>query len=253
MNQEEAFLAKRLMELANQSYQRNSYTFSDFLSSAELSVFFQIEKQLGNIPYTIFGQDEGYERQMIRFGNEATLGYEQSFPICCIEIKPGMLKFAENLTHRDYLGALMHLGIERSHLGDISIREKSAFVFCKESLGLYITENLDKVKHTSVVCRICDTIPDYVEPGRKTEYLITGSLRVDGILAKLYHLSRSQSLTLFKEKKVFINGRSIEQGSYVLKIGDTVTARGYGKFVFQEVERETKKGKLQICVTRFVS
>lgn len=252
MQAEDIFVQKRLKELANQSYRNNQYTFSDFLTPGELDLFFQIKNEIGQIPYTIFGGVEGCERQMIRFGSEEELGYEEPFPICCIEIAPAMLKFADALSHRDFLGALMHLGIERSTLGDIQVKEKTAYLFCLDTMADYIIENLDKVKHTVVRCRVLPEAPDFLAPELKVEKLITSSLRVDGIISKLYHLSRSQSLLLFREKKVFVNGRCMENNSGTLKEGDIVSVRGEGKFVYQGLEHETKKGNLSICVARYV-
>lgn len=51
--------------------------------------------------------DGGYseaERRAAVFGGERA-------PICCLEIAPAAPKFAEELTHRDYLGSLMGLGL----------------------------------------------------------------------------------------------------------------------------------------------
>lgn len=76
---------------------------------------------------TLYGGREEAERKILRFGSEAELGYEQPFPICCIRIRPLSAKFADKLSHRDYLGALMNLGIERSTIGDILPGEGEAF------------------------------------------------------------------------------------------------------------------------------
>ena len=78
---------------------------------------------------------EGCERQMLRFGSEETLGYEEAFPISCVVIRPSAPKFAEELTHRDFLGALMNLGIERDVLGDIIVRDAVGYVFCEDAMA----------------------------------------------------------------------------------------------------------------------
>ena len=251
MNQEEEFLQKRIMDLANQSYRNQHYTFSGFLSLGEQELVYQALSGMDWAEYTLFGGMEGCERQMVRFGSEQSLGYEEPFPIICIEIAPRMVKFADNLSHRDFLGALMHLGIERSTLGDILVKEKTAFLFCQEKVRDFIVQNLDKIRHTSVLCRVCDEIPEMVKPALLEESLIVSSERLDGIVAKLYHLSRSQSILLFREKKVFVNGRCMENNSGVLKEGDVVSVRGYGKFVYEAVQHETRKGRLSIRVSRY--
>lgn len=112
-------------------------------------------------------------------------------------------------------------------------------------------ENLTKIRHTVVRCRILDEIPEQSKPQVTEETLIVSSLRLDGIVAKLYHLSRSQSLLLFREKKVFVDGRCMENNSGICKEGSIVSVRGYGRFVYQGLAHETKKGNLSIQIGRY--
>lgn len=252
MSSEEEFLQKRFTDLANRSYRQNTYTFTDFLSAAEQDVFFRMLPQLGQIAYELSGGVEGCERQMIRFGAPDQLGYEELFPICCVEIRPTAPKFADNLTHRDYLGALMNLGIERGTLGDIFIREKTGYVFCHEKVADYMLVNVDRIRRTTVKCCLLSEPPEAVKPTLKAENLIVTSERLDVIVAKLFHLSRSQSLLLFREKKIFVNGRCMENNSGVCKTGDVVSVRGFGKFIYSGCVHETKKGNLSISLERYV-
>lgn len=140
----------RFKELADRSYNKGQFTFTRFLSLAELSAFKYEESNLKYASPVIYGGYEEAERVLIRFGNKDELGYEEQFPIDILEITPLAEKFADDLTHRDFLGALMSLGIERELLGDIIVRGKKAYLFCLESISDYIIENLMSVKHTSV-------------------------------------------------------------------------------------------------------
>ncbi len=252
MNSEEEFLQKRFVDLANQCYRNNVYTFTGFLGVSEQDVFFRTLPQIGGVDYAMSGGVEGCERQMLRFGSPEQLGYEEVFPICCVEIRPTAPKFADKLTHRDFLGALMNLGIERSTLGDIFITEKTGYVLCHEKVADYMLANVDRIRHTTVKCRLLSEMPEAVKPTLKPENLIVSSQRLDGIVAKLFHLSRSQSLLLFREKKVFVNGRCIENNSGVCKEGDVVSVRGHGKFIYRGLVHETKKGNLSISLERYV-
>ncbi len=112
-------LKNRIRELADKSYNQNQYTFTGFLGLAEQDALWQVEREVKFAGITLYGGREEAERKLLRFGSEAELGYEQHFPICCIRIRPLSAKFADKLSHRDYLGALMNLGIERSTIGDI--------------------------------------------------------------------------------------------------------------------------------------
>ena len=76
----------------------------------------------------------------------------------------------------------------------------------------------------------------------------TASERIDGVMAKVYRLSRSESIELFRQKKVFVNGRLCENNSRLLKPGDRISVRGYGKFIYTEKQGISKKGKLNAAV-----
>ena len=244
MDTEEILFRKRLEELAKKSYSNSQYLFTGFLSAAELDSYYRMERELSYVPVTIFGGTADCERVMLRFGDEELCGYEEPFPIQCIEIAPLAEKFGEELSHRDYLGALMNLGIERSTLGDIVILGKHAFLFCTGKMAPYILENLDKVRHTSVRCSLAGKVPESTVTRLERKTIQVSAARTDSIIAKLYHLSRSESVELFRAKKVFVNGRLNENNSGQLKPLDKVSVRGFGRFQFAGITGETRKGKL---------
>ena len=245
-------LKKRLTELAEKSYRNNQYVFTNFLNMAEMNAFFEMRKEISYIPFTAFGGTENCERQMLRFGSEEMFGYEEAFPICCIQAEPLIEKFADNFTHRDFLGAIMNLGIEREVVGDIAIKGKKAYIFCTEKIAPYIEENLTQVKHTSMRCTVLSKAPDILKPTLEKREVTAASERIDAVLGKLLNLSRSQSILTFREKKVFVNGRQCENNSYQLKSGDVITCRGFGKFIYEGVKYETKKGKICAEVSVYV-
>lgn len=155
MNQEN-IIKGRLIDLAERAYQQNIYTYSSFLSVAELSLLEDIHNDISYIHYECFGGNELCERQIVGFGSEEDFGYPGHFPIAVIKVTPLLEKFSDSLNHRDFLGALMHLGLERDTLGDIFIKEKTAYIFCLNNIADYICKELTKVKHTNVRCELTD-------------------------------------------------------------------------------------------------
>lgn len=192
------------------------------------------------------------ERQMVKFGSEEMFGYDEEFPISCVVIEPLLKKFAEKLGHRDYLGAIMNLGIERSVIGDIFVKDTTAYVFCVDRIAQYIADNLDKIRHTNVKCTIEKGKIEAVAPEKKAVSVVVSSERIDAVVAKLYNMSRSQSIEHFRGKKVMVNGRVMENNSYSMKPADVISVRGYGKFIFMGVENETKKGRLKVQLMQYV-
>lgn len=204
------------------------------------------------VDYSLYGGAEMCERQMVKFGSEEMFGYDEEFPISCVVIEPLLKKFAEKLGHRDYLGAIMNLGIERSVIGDIFVKDTTAYVFCVDRIAQYIADNLDKIRHTNVKCTIEKGKIEAVAPEKKAVSVVVSSERIDAVVAKLYNMSRSQSIEHFREKKVMVNGRVMENNSYSMKPADVISVRGYGKFIFMGVENETKKGRLKVQLMQYV-
>lgn len=252
---EEQILKARLKDLAQKAYQQNIYTYSQFLSVAELTTLDSMREELSFIDYSLNGGHELCERQMVAFGSERMFGYACTWPICILEIAPLMDKFSDTLTHRDFLGALMNLGIERSILGDILVKEhKRAYVFCQEGIANFIIENLTKIKHTNVRCRVLAEDADLAEfaPVVEDVQVIVAAPRFDAIVAAVTKCSRSESLQLFRAGKVMRNGRLCENNSCILKEGDGFSVRGFGKFRFVGCQNETRKGRLCIHLQRYV-
>lgn len=245
---EEMQLKNRIKDLADKSFKQSVYTFSGFLGLSEQDVFWKMEGELRYVSCRFWGGTESSERKILRFGSEEDLGYDEDYPIACVHIQPLAPKFAEQLSHRDYLGALMNLGIERSTLGDIKTAQKEAYLFCLDSIAEYICVNLDKVRHTGVKCSIVKEIEEIPEEEPQRLEVQLPSLRLDVCLAKVYNQSRNEILEQFRAGKVYVNGRLCENNSRMLKEGDVINLRGSGKFICDGVVYETKKGKLNVAV-----
>ena len=148
MNEEATYICKRLIDLSRQANRKEIVTFSDFLTINEQSILKQNKEKLES-GYRMSGGYEYAERQMVAFIPDA-LFYEWDYPMQCVRIRPAYPKFAEKLTHRDVLGALMSLGIERSKLGDLIVNDTEMFFFAKEEIVPYILEQMTSVRHTVV-------------------------------------------------------------------------------------------------------
>lgn len=236
----------RFRDLAERSYTQGIYTFTGFLGLAQQDVFRRQERSLSYAGYALYGGYGEAERVVARFGKEGELGYEAPFPIVCLHVKPPQKKFAEELSHRDFLGALMNLGVDRSALGDIRVGEKEAWLFCLDSVSAFLCDNLKQVKHTPVSCGPAQAEVFFEGGTPRRVNVQAASLRLDGIVARVYHLSREKSLELFRAGKIYVDGRNCFNNDRFLKAGETVSVRGFGKFQFAGEIRETKKGRLVI-------
>lgn len=241
-------LKNRFHDLADKSFQQGIFTFTGFLGLSEQDVLWREEAALKYAGISVSGGCESADRIVVRFGNAEELGYEIPFPVACIHIKPLMPKFADRLSHRDFLGALMNLGIDRSTLGDIKVGDKEAYLFCLDSIAEFICTNLEQIKHTHVKCSVTESFAEIPQEKPEEINIQVQSLRADAVLAKVYNMSREKSLELFRAEKVYINGRLCENNSRLLKEKETVNARGYGKFCVAGEPGETRKGKLAVRI-----
>ena len=253
MTDDDQLLYKRLIELSNRAYQNNIYTFSDFLSLSQQDVLFQAarDKSFAPIKFDLFGGYENCERKIVRFGSEDDLGYIVDFPIKCIKIEPLAKKFAKEYTHRDYLGSLMSLGIDRKKFGDIFVDGMDAYMYADESTADYLLENFVSVGRNCVKCSYSELPEEYKKAALKEITIQVASPRADAVIAKVYNLSRKDTIPYFTEKKVSVNGHIVENNDKMLAAGDTVSVRGFGKFNLLSEGGLSRKGKLNLTVEIF--
>ncbi len=249
---DEALLCKRYTELAIKSLDAGYFIFTDFLGLSEQSAFSDAKPHFRGAKYEEFGGAPSTERVMIRFGDEDELGYSQPFPISVLKIEPKSQKYANKLSHRDFLGAILNLGIERSTLGDIAILDNVGYVFVKEEMASFIADGLSRVKNTDVTVSVIEKLPDAPLYRKEQRCIQLSGERIDAAISKVFGISRDDSLSLFKKRLVFVLGRLCENNSYTPKQNDVISVRGYGRFVYLGVIGTSKKGKLNVAVDVFV-
>ncbi len=250
MNESDQLLKNRFTELARRAFSRECYVYSDFLDMAEQDVLGKMSFDKSSASYKLVGGHDFAERRIACFGDEERIGYTESSPIVCVRISPVSRKFADALTHRDFLGSLMALGLKRSVFGDIIIDENEAHLFCLESVGGCVTEQLDKVKNTSVECAVTET-PKIVIKLPEQSSINIASERLDAMIAAVYKLSRSESQQLIIGGKAYVDSRLTENVSFMPSPDSIVSVRGSGRFLYEGIERETKKGRLRVLVRIF--
>ena len=240
MNENE-LTKKRLTELSHRAFERGYTTFSDFLNLEEISLLKSLHTES---EYNLYGGYDNADRCVASFGECE----EYQYPISCIKIEPANQKFADELSHRDFLGALMNLGINRSTLGDIIITNNTGYLFCLNNIKEYILQNLDRIKHTTVRCTESVLPAEIAEKKPEPVELTVSSQRVDITVAAVFKLSRNVVTQLVNQEKVFINSKIAYKESLTLKSGDIVSVRGKGKFIFDGEIRQTKKNKSVIGI-----
>ncbi|SDB09283.1 RNA-binding protein [Eubacterium oxidoreducens] len=254
MNEDIRFLLKRLQDLSRRAQEYYETTYSDFLNLNELSFFLQNKNEICD-HYKLFGGYEKAERQMIAFIPDA-LSFDENdsfdYPIICIKVEPKNKKFAESLSHRDFLGALMHLGITRNQIGDILVSEDGAYVFCQKHICDFIMGELKKIRHTNVKCSIYNQEISQFAIKTKTISKTVTSMRLDCIIAALLGTSRTMADHYIKSELTFVNSVCVEKSTYKCNEGDVISVRGYGKYSLIHINGISKKGKLKLVYEKYI-
>lgn len=145
----------------------------------------------------------------------------------------------------------MHLGAERETIGDIFPAEGGAYVFCLETAARLAEELLLTVRKTSMTVERTEPPAQVLAPELTDETVRVSNERADAVVAHLYNLAREKAQQLFREGLVFRNGAQLMNESAVLKEGDIISVRGFGRFRFAGVTGLTKKGKKTLLVQRY--
>ena len=257
MDEEETKLnLARLNDLARECEKKNYLTLSPFFGFSEQSALLEElrkrneQSQINGVPYLLFGGEKESERRCFVFlpsylGQEEFLQGEASSPemLSCLHIYPKAEKFASPLSHRDYLGALLSLGVERNRIGDILCGEKDAYVYVLSELSGYLKENLlsvgkNPVKSELLPCFRCPYAPKFEE-----RRISVASLRLDSLLAGAFRISREEAKRQIEAGNVFLTSTSPKPDA-LPKEGEHISLRGKGKFVFFGEAGTSKKGKL---------
>lgn len=227
---------------------RGSAVFSRFYDGAEQVIL--KDNKLINQGAFLYGGHTECERKILGVFPDWQEPDTEEFPISLIKISLG---FSKNLTHRDYLGSLMGLGIERDRIGDIVVCDKEAYVFVHNSVSDYVINNLKKIGSCGV--KLCyHNINDFVYPeGKYTlNNVVVASTRLDAVVGAAANLSRSKAANLIEKDKVSVDHRPINDCSKKVNQGELLSIRGFGRYQVEQINGETRSGRLHLTIKKYL-
>lgn len=250
---EERLLFAKALDQAYSCMKRQEPAFTDFMDRAKCGRFMERLRNAGAFRAAVFGGTEDCERLMMGFCVPGEELLPEMFPIRAIRIRRKNRKFGQaGLSHRDYLGSLLGLGIDRGKLGDILVSEEEAVCFAAEEITPYICAALEQVSKTAVVAEECEM--DGAAFAKKTEKkrITVASMRLDAVAGEVFHLSRAKTQGLIGAEKAAVNWAAVTSASCLLKEGDMVSLRGFGRFRVGEAGGRTKKDKLVLEIEQYI-
>lgn len=245
-------LIARYKELAGRCNARGILTHGDFLSLEEMETFLSLlpvpqeEGIFMDVEYKLEGGHDDAERRMLFFMPDYMDEVDLAKYIACVKVEPKDERYSEKLTHRDYLGALMSLGFNRSQVGDILTDGTNGYLYIEKPTADIVLKDLNKVKHTDVRCSMFPLGGTPIEPkfGIKTAFI--NSPRLDVVLKEAFGLPRKEAQEAIEAGLVRLNGRTETDTSHSLDEGDRISMHGKGKFVYLGQKGTTKKERLAV-------
>lgn len=228
--------------------QKYAPKLTDFLNPREQQVLkLVIGKQDMNLSF--FGGNSQTERKRALLYPDYYQISENDFKVSLFEIEYPQKFF--NLSHPQVLGSLMSLGLKREKFGDILIVGGKVQFFCTEEIENYILLELKSIAKANIQLLKLPLSQGLLPDENWKEQTITvSSLRLDTVIASIFHLSRQKSQYLISGGLVKVNWTPIENTAFELAEGDTVSVRGYGRSKVFTIEGKTKKEKWRIIIGR---
>lgn len=256
---EDKFLTALLEDKILRCSRNQIITYSNFLDMRQCSIADRLAMSERGIHCKFYGGYEEASRVIAVFlpeyieqtPEEYYADHPEENPVTIL--RSTLKKGAPELSHRDYLGALMGLGIRREMVGDILVRREGADLIVMREVAPYLCISMFKAGRSNlslseVAVEELIVPPLRIDPVRKT----VSSLRLDSVIAAVFGLSRSRASAAISAGIVFVNGMEAHRGEKHVERGDKLVVRGRGKAVLKTVEGRSNKGRIAIIVDRYL-
>lgn len=248
-NPEDRILLAKLWDKINGGIRRNIPSNTGFLSPREL----EMSKYLFGEPEGLvaFGGYAGAVRQMLcYFPDYLEPDFSQDAPMVCLRAE---FYEKENLSHRDFLGALMGFGISRECVGDICVSSGSCDFFVTDEIAPSLLQSFMEVGRVKIrLSQIPLEEANIPEPEIKEIRDTLASMRLDSVISSGFRIGRSLACSYIGSGKAAINGLPCEKSDKQVSEGAEISVRGLGKIKLYSVNGQTKKGRISVVLHRYV-
>ena len=255
--QEDKILLAQILDKIEFVKQRDKIEYTDFLDMYQIALVKSFMKKIEFDNYVFYGGFKNAERNMLIIFSEKynqnmiEKNYSKIMKVLRITLSD---EEKGKYAHRNYLGGIVKVGMNREKVGDILVADEGADILVKEeSIEMLKKELTTLTRFENSTFEIID-LQELREQEIKVEEvkIIVPSLRLDNFVSDLARTSRSKAVQIIDSERVFINGKNETKASKQVKVGDTITIRGKGRFVVKEFSGTTRSGRTVIIIEKFV-
>lgn len=253
-NSEYKLLIAKVIDKYEFSKTKNKITYTDFLNISEISIIKKVLKEENVSNFIIYGGKEETDRSLLIF-------YPEKFSKEMIEKNYGKIleviriKLPNNIKykHSEFLSGIMKLGIKREKFGDILVTDFGADIIVLSEISKVLENDLKTLTRFRKSEITIENINDLTCIKNEFEDLniIVSSIRLDNFVAEIANCSRTNASDLISEGRVFVNSINEFKDSKKINIGDLITIRGKGKFIFDGIEKETRSGRYLLNMRKY--
>ncbi len=255
--QEDKMCLAQAIDKLEISKTRNKIQSTDFLDMYQVSLVETFFKKNKFENYKLFGGYSDSERKvLITYPENYTeemiqKNYSKIFKVLRIEL-PDEQK--GKLTHRNYLGGIVKLGLKREKVGDILVSNEGADIIVASEFAEILAKELQTLTRFENSKITIIEISDLRKKEIKIENIeiIVPSLRLDNIVSDLSRTSRSKASQIIAQERVFVNGQNETKVSKQVKLGDIITIRGKGRFEIKDFKGTTRSGRTVILIEKYI-
>lgn len=264
MTREDKLLIDKIEDKARLCSENSMITNSDFLDMHERSVAAELRLQYPDVKIIFYGVFDDAERTVAVFVPEyieaknfdelrAYFGKNpDDNPLAVIRLEKD--KFSPALSHRDYLGALMGLGIRRETTGDIAVDESGCKMVVLSKIAPFIAENLGKAGRGTLKAGIIPVsqAENGAKPTGVPDSFTVSSMRLDSVVKNAFRVSRNDAVSAVESGVVFVNDIECLKPDKKISAGDKIVFRRKGRIIVGDCSAVSKKGRIIVEITRFI-
>ncbi|MBQ6440687.1 MAG: hypothetical protein IJJ06_11330 [Mogibacterium sp.] len=229
-------------------------TSTGFLDTHEQSLAIAASRHAAGVRTLMYGgYDEAERRMLVCIPRELPLSDEEAVDGLIRVLRIKLPVISRELSHRDYLGSLLGLGIERRLTGDILVRSGGADVFIVPGIEEFLLKELHRIGSVEVKTETV-AAEEVIIPEARTEYIkeSVSSLRLDSIVSSAFRLSRGKAAEAIKKGLVSVDHAECIKPDAAVHDGSSIVLKGKGKAVLEETGGESRKGRIRIVIKRYI-